>query len=85
MIQDTITNEAFSGCLEQVTSFIASQEVIIAGETFLANPVVVTVPAEVGGTVVATFQYPSLTVADIPTFGTVVEVVFALIAFYAKF
>ena len=84
-IQDTITNEVFSGCAEPVTSFIASQEVIIAGETFYAPPVVVTVPGEVGGTFVATFMYPSLTVADIPTIGTVVEVVFALSLFMLNF
>jgi hypothetical protein len=77
-IQETITNEAVSECVEPITSFIASQEVIIAEETFYAPSVMVTVPEEEGGTVVIIFMYPALTVANIPTIGTVVEVVCAL-------
>lgn len=70
-VQEFITIVDNIGCLP---SFTALQDFTIGEETFAADPIVVTVPDELT-TFTITWNYPTATITDLFTIGTVAEVV----------
>jgi hypothetical protein len=55
-------------------SFTAMQDFVIGDETFSAESMVITVPDELT-TFTVTWQYPTVTLTDLFTLGSLVEVV----------